>query len=491
MKKYLLLLITIFSLNVVIGQTESYLKGIAKADTNFYKVKEAGDLYFGQDSVLRDGNKYGYKEYLRWVNFFNERVFNEPGNIGNIKKYYELIQQYSDTRTLTCNNPLGLNYQWNFLGPQNLTDQYLGMITSATFFDDGVNKTIYVGSAAGGVFKTTDLGANANWTCITDDLLLPGIGFSDLRVLDDPTNNKRYLFAGTGLLHRGYGIGILRLDLLNSNAVWDEVTGLHQQGGGVLQSVVYQVVLHPTEKNRLFALIGNKLYESLNHGDSWIEVFSGNSNHQFSKMIFHPADPSIMYISTFSTSVCSAPPVIWKSSNNGVSWSILSASLNIPVSGRIDISTSQNLLESSDPNSDPLFCVVSEVLDCSNSMYGNISYFFEYDNSINEFIEVANTNPGDSYITRHCFELSKMHFTTDGSSIYPRFYFGTLGFQKAEWNIINSEYDIPNEISDGIVIHDDIRELEVITDFDNNGSENILIGNDGGVSLSLDAGQVG
>ena len=33
MKKYLLLLITIFSLNVVIGQTESYLKGIAKADT--------------------------------------------------------------------------------------------------------------------------------------------------------------------------------------------------------------------------------------------------------------------------------------------------------------------------------------------------------------------------------------------------------------------------------------------------------------------------
>lgn len=227
-------LILISSLTSKAQSYNDYLKGVAKTDTNFYSVKAGGEAYFAQDSILRDGNKYGYKEFLRWLQFWEARVHNESGNIGNVKKYYELVGGYSQNRSAICSSS-GLGYNWSFLGPKNLPDQYLGMITSVTYFDDGTNKTIYAGSAAGGIFKTTDLNANANWTCITDDLNLPGIGFSDLRILDDPANTKRYLFAGTGLLHRGYGVGILRLDLLNSSAVWEEVTGLPQQGGGVLQ----------------------------------------------------------------------------------------------------------------------------------------------------------------------------------------------------------------------------------------------------------------
>lgn len=66
-------------------QQPDYLKGIAKTDTNFYDVKTSGEAYFAQDSLLRDGNKYGYKEFLRYLQFTEPRIHNAAGQPGNIK----------------------------------------------------------------------------------------------------------------------------------------------------------------------------------------------------------------------------------------------------------------------------------------------------------------------------------------------------------------------------------------------------------------------
>ncbi len=482
MKKYIILLIIAVFNNLAISQSIDYLKGIAKSDTNFFQIKTSGDLYFSQDSILRDGNKFGYKEFLRWSQFYEGRTFNEVGNVGNLKKYYEVMGGYSQNRTTLCSNPLGLNYQWDFLGPKNLSDQFLGMVTSVTFFDDGVNKIIFAGSAAGGIFVTANMGVN--WNCITEDLNMPGIGFSDLRVLDDPINNKRYLIAGTGLLHRGYGVGILRLDLLNPNATWIEESGLPQLTGGVLQSYVNQIILHPTDKSKVYALIGNTLYESSDYGDNWNSVFSGSSNHQFSKMIFHPADPNIQYISTYTTAnPCSSPPVIWKSNDGGQNWSTMYASFLLPNSARIDIATSSILSNANDPNQDPLYCAFSETIDCQNNVTSANTEIYKYDNGINEFVAYTNILGQDTYITRHCFEISPSNANLIGTVLHPDMYFGSLGFHNISQSNFGAAY------RNALNMHDDLRDIEIIPDFSNNGFDHILVGNDGGISLSVDNGQ--
>src|SRR5688572_14598610 len=283
MKKVVLPLLFFFELIVANAQPinppvydeTNFMEGIYNINANFYDVKAAGEAYFAQDSSLRIGNRHGYKDFIRYVQFWETRSYDDGNVSGDLNKYHELIRGYSQNRATTCTDVPGISdgFNWNFLGPKNLPDQYLGMVSSVAYYDDNGNDVIFAGSAAGGIFKTTYTGSsNPTWTCITDELDFPGIGFTDLRVLDDGPG-RQYLLAGTGLLHRNYGIGILRYDLENPQNGWENVTdpGILNSAGLIEESHVHHIVIHPTDKSIVYATMGSKMYKSTSYGDtgSW------------------------------------------------------------------------------------------------------------------------------------------------------------------------------------------------------------------------------
>ena len=98
-----------------------------------------------------------------------------------------------------------------------------GRIAAITFdprYDGASNQTVYVGSAQGGVWRSTENGAN--WVPITDGL--PSLAIGAIAI--DPTN-PRLIYVGTGEGNRAgdtyYGAGLFKS--ADGGATWTQITG--------------------------------------------------------------------------------------------------------------------------------------------------------------------------------------------------------------------------------------------------------------------------
>ena len=471
----------------------NFMEGLYNAHSNFYDVMVAGESYYDADTLRKDGNRYGYKDFLRHNDFWKDRVFNDGNITGDKTKYYEKILGFSQNRSNICsgNHPVSNNFNWSFLGPKNLPDQYLGMITSVEYYNDNGTDVIFAGSAAGGIFKTVYTGsANTVWSSITDDLFLPGIGFSELKVIDDGQGN-RYLLAGTGLLHRGYGIGIYRLDLEDTQAGWTLVTdnSILGTGGVIEESFVHDISVNPNNKSVVYATMGSKIYKSESYGayGTWNEIFYtgdliSNNPHalKISKLIFHPADTNILYASSYTTmDYTQVPPLIFKSVDGGDNWIVFQPSLTLTPATRIDVTTAGYVEGSGDVNLDPIYCALSYNTSATTAT----TEIYRFDNTANTFVLYDTQSSTSTFMTRHCFELSPDKYNFNSSTLIndPDFYFGTLSYHKGtNGNLGPAQFTT--------IIHDDIRDLEIIPSFSDPAKDHILIGNDGGISFSGDNG---
>ncbi len=87
-------------------------------------------------------------------------------------------------------------------------------------YDGVTNRTVYIGAAQGGVWRSTDNGAN--WTPLTDDQ--PSLAMGAIAI--DPTN-PAVIYAGTGEGHLSgdsyFGAGLLKSS--DGGATWAQITG--------------------------------------------------------------------------------------------------------------------------------------------------------------------------------------------------------------------------------------------------------------------------
>ena len=181
MKKSLIILFSIYS-TILYAQTwESLLKETIISPTieqkyNFFKEYKKTNPY-------KKGN--GYKPYARELNFLLPRCGSDSILEKNML-YLEWLNEDIKRKKNKNNN----NSNWIAKGPIN-TPLILsngkkrgnGRVNCISFdpFDPNI---IWVGSPAGGLWKTSD-GGN-NWTTNTDNL--PVIGVSCIAI--DPTNNQ-------------------------------------------------------------------------------------------------------------------------------------------------------------------------------------------------------------------------------------------------------------------------------------------------------------
>ncbi|MEM7187499.1 MAG: hypothetical protein AAF466_12650, partial [Bacteroidota bacterium] len=112
--------------------------------------------------------------------FYNERAY--PDNYIN-----ERAIKNAEVQALEIlNNRSSDAGSWELIGPLNTG----GRITDIAISPDS-DDVFYVGTASGGIFKTTDRGAN--WTPIFDEIAKASIG--DLAIAP---SNANIIYAGTG-----------------------------------------------------------------------------------------------------------------------------------------------------------------------------------------------------------------------------------------------------------------------------------------------------
>ena len=234
---------------------------------------------------------------------------------------------------------------WEFVGPTNIG----GRITDIEIPIDQL-QTYYVGAASGGVFKTTDAGAN--WTPVFDDQAMLSIGDMEIS-----RNDTDIIWVGTGEVNAGGGSlaydgdGIYRSD--DGGITW-ETKGLPDVGS------IGKILIDPNDENTVFVAAMGPLFRDDNNrgvyrttdgGDNWTQVLFLSDITGVIDMAMHPTNGDILYAASWERirrpefrQYGGATSGLHRSLDGGDTWTEMTTGLptNPSDKGRISIDISQS-----------------------------------------------------------------------------------------------------------------------------------------------------
>lgn len=247
-------------------------------------------------------------------------------------------------RTTSANAMLAATTPWVPLAPKN----FGGRILSLAFHPTNQN-IMWVGSASGGLWKTTNGGNGAadgiNWTNVPTGF--PVLGISAIAV--NPANANE-LYLGTGEVYnsggagyqghndrtfRGsYGIGILKTT--DGGATWSKALDFTYSN---LKGVA-DIVINPLRPATIYAATTDGVYRSNNSGSTWRLI---HSIPMAMDICLKPGDTSSLFVGCGNFG--SAGNGIYRSTNAGAStpsFTKLTSGLPTTITGMIRLHISPN-----------------------------------------------------------------------------------------------------------------------------------------------------
>ena len=264
----------------------------------------------------KDKKASGYKPFMRWEyhwrnNTHPDGTFITPAEINTAWLFKK------NQKSQKGNELLERTSSWQPVGPFNHTingswSAGQGRV-NVVYVDPNNASIIYVGTPAGGIWKSTNGGTS--WVPLSDEL--PQIGVSGI-VTDKANSNIIYIVTGDKDAGDTYSIGVLKST--NGGATWN-TTGLSFTNTSTRAGDIY---MHPTNSNILWVATSVGVYKTTDAGANWTNVLSGN----IKDIKIKPGDPNTVYAVT-STS-------FYKSTNAGTSFTQVSTGLP-STSGRLII----------------------------------------------------------------------------------------------------------------------------------------------------------
>lgn len=244
----------------------------------------------------------GIKAFKRWAWFWESRLLPDGSLPDRSIAWKEWAKYEARVQSKSSFTQAG---SWVFRGPATTGSGYygIGRLNCVTFHPTDAN-TFYVGSAAGGLWKTTNGGAT--WMPLTDDL--PVMGVSDVAI--DPSNPSTvYLVTGDGDGTNTYSIGVLKST--DGGITWN-TTGMSWTVTSF--KLLKRIQINPLNPQMLWVAASDGIWRSLNGGTTWTNVQSGS----FSDIELKPGDPNTVYAASYA-----ANSVIYRSTDAGATFSAM------------------------------------------------------------------------------------------------------------------------------------------------------------------------
>ncbi|MBO6518037.1 MAG: hypothetical protein JJ975_15970, partial [Bacteroidia bacterium] len=282
----------------------------AKAQRNFFYSDIANDQslsyqqrihlidsIFASDSIYWTDSTMGAKFYHRW----RDRVSSRMDSSGTLNSYLSSLQSGYDP-----NNPLltvpeavdsGLGSiammntlvheeaDWKNVGPDKLVvggsashPQSMASIGKVDLVWPFSSSIIYAASYSGGLFKTTDGGANWKAVPITLEKQVlnikytsvpPAIGVVALVV--HPTNSDILYVSTANGLEYGYGI----FKSIDGGVTWEQQYQTSPTASNA-DDIFRKIVMVSGNSNHLYAITSGRIFETTNAGANWVEVSDPN-----------------------------------------------------------------------------------------------------------------------------------------------------------------------------------------------------------------------
>ncbi|MCX6257626.1 MAG: T9SS type A sorting domain-containing protein [Bacteroidia bacterium] len=288
--------------------------------------------------VTREEEKDAPNDEFFMVRSYPDKTFNAGAYMDAIGQAKQDIEMKSISTASSA--------QWTVEGPENICGRINCIAVDPLHHD-----TIYVGTASGGIFKTTDGGLD--WFPVFDNQ--PYLAISD--IIFDPFDDET-LYVGTGDANiSGYpfiGDGVYKTT--DGGQTWTHL-GLTQQ------SIIPRIVLDRKNPAEMYAAAmgipfqpsaNRGLYKTTDGGQNWNQVLSiytnggiitsGSTDAGITDLLIDPSDHNVLYaagwnrIRTNSVSVVTGNAArIYKSTNGGTSWTMLGGGLPIGIYSRIGL----------------------------------------------------------------------------------------------------------------------------------------------------------
>ena len=323
MKKQLLFLfgsLLLFS-NSSSAQNNDWRSSILKENANYYDIVAENETRLLPLRNLTDRNsKKQVKQFDRWAAFWKDRILPDGSFVSAAHTYNAWKNEKQRQNNLRLNGRNVNSVNWTLIGPSTLPTSsisfYPGMgRLNAIAFNGTDTNTMYVGSPAGGVWKTTNGGTT--WSPKGDELA--NLGVSDIVI--NPTNTGiLYLATGDwdGVQNRSIGV----FKSIDGGDNWT-ATGLTFS---LLQNnLISKLLIDPNNVNTVFATTKNSIQRTTDGGTTWTDVFTEN-NANFNDINYKIGSTSVLYATSKSGK-------FYISTNNGANWSVASS----PSSSRLDL----------------------------------------------------------------------------------------------------------------------------------------------------------
>jgi hypothetical protein len=245
-------------------RSEKLSKG-TYSDLNFYMMKNNGKV----PKLKQRPNDW----------FYYQRAY--PYESIPPQKHKLAIQAAKEHRQLAASMKGGQAITWAEAGPTNIP----GRITDLAVHPSQPN-TIYAASAAGGVFKSTNLGGS--WTPIFDAEGTPSIG-----ALAIHPGNPNIIYAGTGEANAA-------ADTYEGNGIYKSTDGgVNWTHIGLDSSFhIGRILIDPLRPETVFVAVGGRhfgstdpqrgLYRSDNGGANWSQVLYVSDSTSCIDVAMHP-----------------------------------------------------------------------------------------------------------------------------------------------------------------------------------------------------------
>lgn len=256
----LLLIALSFSFISFLGlsQNQGWEQKMLESNANFFDIQEQFEAEWKNKSYQKGK---GWKQFKRWENFWETRIMED----GSFPMNHKTIWASFKNKLLSSNAKSGGIGDWTPLGPfdfQNTDSWSAGSGRVNCIVEDPNDaNTIYLGSPAGGAWKSVDAGSS--WAPLSDELSV--IGISSIAV--DATNSN-IIYLATGDTDGGdtYSIGLMKS--IDAGTSWNEV--------GSISSETNEILIDPSNSNTLWLATDNGLMKSVNGGTAWTTSLAGN-----------------------------------------------------------------------------------------------------------------------------------------------------------------------------------------------------------------------
>jgi photosystem II stability/assembly factor-like uncharacterized protein len=328
------------------NQNEKSFYQIQKEFNDYWAPYNVVNGYYTENGELMKAP--GWKQFKRWEYYWENRVNPSTGAFPKTTAADEYLKIQSQRNTRSSAG------SWTSMGPSSSPGGYEGLgRINCVAFRPGDDNTYYAGSPSGGLWKTTDNGAN--WTVLTDENEV--LGVSDAVIIAGTTTETDTVYIATGdrdggSMHTlGSGnwndnnsIGVLKST--DGGTTWNN-TGLSFAASD--KKRISRLLLDPSNNNILYAATSSGVYKSTDAGASWTQI----TTNVYVDMQFKPGNSSVIYGS-------SRFGKIYLSTDSGTSWS-LKLDKNLPgYYRRIQLAVSEN-----EPSR-----VYAVVADANGSLYG-------------------------------------------------------------------------------------------------------------------------